>query len=57
MRIRTDIIRTELIHAHANSERRRAERPSEQWAEGGELALVDVVHQDRIKLSQQPTFQ
>ena len=56
--MRTDIIRVEFVHAHANSDRRRAERPTEQRAEGGELAFVDVVHQDRIKLSHtHPTFQ
>ena len=47
---RTDIVRIKLVHAHTNRNGRRAQRPRKQGAQSGELALMDVVHQDRIKL-------
>lgn len=48
---RTDIIRVELIHAHANSQRRQAQCPGEQRAERRELAFMDVIHQDSVELN------
>jgi len=47
---RTDIVRVELINAHAHGERRHAQRPGQDWSERGELAFMDVIHQDGIKL-------
>jgi len=48
---RTNIVRVELINAHAHGERRHAQRPGQDWSERGELAFMDVIHQDGIKLS------
>ena len=47
---RTDIVRIELINTHANRERRHAQRPGQDRCERGELAFVDVIHQDGIEL-------
>ena len=49
-KIRTDIVRVELVHAHADGDRRQAQRPSKQRAEHGELALMDVIYQDGVEL-------
>jgi len=45
----TDIVRVELINAHAHRERCHAQRPGQDRSERGELAFVDVIHQDGIE--------
>ena len=47
---RTDIVCVELINAHAHGERRHAQHPGKDWSERGELAFMEVIDQDGIKL-------
>jgi len=45
----TDIVRVELVHAHAHGDRRHTQRPSNKRAESGELAFMEVIHQNGIE--------
>ena len=47
---RTDVIRVELINPYTHGERRHAQRPGQDWPKRGELAFMNVVHQDGIEL-------
>ena len=46
----TDIVRIELINAHASCERHHAQCPGQDRCECGELAFMDIIHQDGIEL-------
>jgi hypothetical protein len=48
---RTDVVRVELIHPNENADCSGAESPCSNFAEDGEFAFVDVVHEDGIKLT------
>lgn len=47
---RTDVVGVELVHAHEHADGCTAEHPGHAGAQAGELALVQVIHQQRIKL-------
>lgn len=47
---RTDVVCVELVHSDEGGNGRAAEQPRCERADDGELALVQVVNKDRIKL-------
>ena len=46
----TNVICVELVDADQNADGRGPERPSRQGTKNGELALVEIVNEDRIEL-------
>ena len=46
----TDISCVELVHADEGRDGHAAEEPGGEWAENGELALVEVVDEDGVEL-------
>lgn len=50
IKILTDIVRVELIHSNKDTNSDGAEGPCGEGAEDGELALVHVIDQARVKL-------
>ena len=49
-RKRTNVVGVELVDADKDTDGRRPEHPGESPAEHGELARVEVIHEDAVEL-------
>ena len=47
---RTDVVRVDMIHAHESRDGLRTQAPLRHISNNGELARVQVVHDDAVEL-------